>query len=456
MTNRERNGTILGRRTIGIYGLYLALLVAAMIAASFAVAAPSAHASTTFTVNSSGDAADAISADGLCETTVGTCTLRAAIGQANATLGADNIRFGITSAGGGVATLAPTSPLPSVTDTVTIDGYTQQGASPNTLAKGTNAVLKVELDGINAGLSDGLKIVGGGAGSVVKGLAINNFNGDGISVEEDSDFDRIEGNFIGTDTSGTVAKKNPGNGVVIFRASNTTVGGNSPAARNLISGNGDSGILVLGSSGSNVLGNLIGTRKGGKSALANGSNGVSLFDGSNSSISSNTIAFNDLHGVRINASSGPNPNTANGNRIVGNSIFSNGFLGIDLGGGTENTEDATANDPGDADVGPNGLQNRPVITSAKTVSGRTTIKGKLNSAPNKTFNVQLFSNPSGTNEGKTFVGQTAVKTDASGNATFTFIPTTSVAVGRTVTATATDSLVSNTSEFSAPKGVVAG
>jgi len=342
---------------------------------------------------------------------------------------------------------------------VTIDGYTQPGASPNTLAKGTNAVLKVELDGINAGFSDGLKISGGGAGSIIKGLVINNFNGDGISVEEGSDFDRIEGNFIGTDTSGTVAKKNPGDGVIILHASNTTVGGNSPAARNLISGNGDSGVLVLGSSGSKVLGNLIGTRMSGKTALGNGSNGVGLFDGSNSSISSNTIAFNDLQGVRINASSGPsgpNPNTANGNLIVGNSIFSNGFLGIDLRGGTQNAQDATANDPGDADTGPNGLQNKPVVTSAKTVSGKTTIKGTLNSVPNKTFNVQLFSNPSGTNEGKTFVGQAGVKTDASGNATFAFTPTTPVTVGRTITATATDSLVSNTSEFSVAKGVVAG
>ena len=108
-----------------------------------------------------------------------------------------------------------------------------------------------------------MKIAGGGAGSVVKGLVINNFNGDGISVEQGSDFDRIEGNFIGTDTSGTVAKKNSGAGVVILHASNTTVGGNLPAARNLISGNGDSGVLILGSSGSKVLGNLVGTRRAG-------------------------------------------------------------------------------------------------------------------------------------------------------------------------------------------------
>jgi hypothetical protein len=435
------------------FGTLVALAVLAMVAAMLLASTPS-YASTVFTVDSNGDATDANIFDGVCLTASGTCALRAAIEQANATAGVDTIRFGMTT-DGSPAIIAPNSALPSITDTVTIDGYTQLGASPNTLAKGTNAVLKVELDGINAGFADGLKIAGGGAGSVVKGLVINNFNGDGISVEEGSDFDRIEGNFIGTDTSGTVAKKNPGAGVVNLHASNTTVGGNLPAARNLISGNGDSGVQILGSSGSKVLGNLVGTSKGGNSALGNGSNGIGLFDGSNTSISANTVAFNNLFGVRINASSGPNSNTANGNLIVGNSIFSNGFLGIDLGGGTENAQGATSNDPGDADAGPNGLQNKPVITSAKTVSGKTTIKGTLGSAPNRTFNVQFFSNPSG-NEGKTFVGQTGVRTDASGNATFTFTPTNKVAVGRTITATATDSAASNTSEFSAPKGVVSG
>jgi parallel beta-helix repeat protein len=175
---------------------------------------------------------------------------------------------------------------------------------------------------------------------------------------------------------------------------------------------------------------------------------VIVFDGANNSISANTVAFNDLHGVAIIADS------SKGNPITGNSLFSNGLLGIDLRGGTENAADATANDPGDTDAGPNGLQNKPVITAAKTVSGKTTIKGTLNSASNKVFNVQLFSNPSG-NEGKKFIGQTAVTTDASDNASFTFTPTTAMAVGQTIKATATDSVASNTFEFSAPRKVVA-
>jgi hypothetical protein len=106
------------------------------------------------------------------------------------------------------------------------------------------------------------------------------------------------------------------------------------------------------------------------------------------------------------------------------------------------------------DGGANNLQNFPVLTSARTVSGNTTITGKLSSVPNSGHNIQFFANPSG-NEGKKFIGQTGVITDGSGNATFTFTPTAAVAVGQTITATATDSALSNTSEFSAPRKVVA-
>jgi hypothetical protein len=93
------------------------------------------------------------------------------------------------------------------------------------------------------------------------------------------------------------------------------------------------------------------------------------------------------------------------------------------------------------------------MTSARTGSLKTTIKGSLNSTPGKTYVVRFFSNPSG-DEGKTFIGQTSVTTDGSGNATFTFSPSQKVGLGQTVTATAT-SPAGDTSEFSAPRTVVA-
>lgn len=139
--------------------------------------------------------------------------------------------------------------------------------------------------------------------------------------------------------------------------------------------------------------------------------------------------------------------------VLRDSIFSNGDLGIDLEGGTENAVGATANDPGDVDEGANGLQNKPAITSVTTSGGTTTIKGELLSKPNETFTVRFFSNPSGTDEGLTFIGQKVVETGSDGKSTFTFVPAKVVGAGKTVTATATGA--EGTSEFSAPRTVVA-
>ena len=110
----------------------------------------------TFTVNSILDTADLTVGDGTCF--AGTifgfnqCTLRAAIQEANANPGPDVIDFNIP--GTGVHTIAIGSsglgPLPRLNDTATIDGYTQPGASANTLARGTNAVLEVELNAASA------------------------------------------------------------------------------------------------------------------------------------------------------------------------------------------------------------------------------------------------------------------------------------------------------------------
>src|SRR5215212_28082 len=88
-----------------------------------------AHASTTFTAINAND--------------TGAGSLRQAITDANNTSGADVINFDI--AGTGVHTIAPESALPQITEAVTIDGYSQPGAKPNTKAVGSDAVLKIEL-----------------------------------------------------------------------------------------------------------------------------------------------------------------------------------------------------------------------------------------------------------------------------------------------------------------------
>ena len=166
----------------------------------------------------------------------------------------------------------------------------------------------------------------------------------------------------------------------------------------------------------------------------------------------NTIAFHGADGVKIK-SFGAEADES-GNRVVFNSIFSNAGLGIDLEGGTENATGVTANDPGDADEGPNDLQNRPVVTSARTVGGTTTIQAKLNSTPSDPFVVEFYSSPSG-NEGKRFVASKAVSTGPSGNVAFSVAPSqAAVAADQRITATATNAVDANTSEFSAPQRVV--
>ena len=136
-------------------------------------AAKPAHASTTFTVNSTADHSDAVLTIGACDTSYQVpgsggvmekeCTLRAAKEQANYTSGADTIDFAIP--GSGVKTISPASPLPMIIKPVSINGYSQPGAKPNTRAVGSDAVLKIELSGASAPGMDGLAI--GAANSTI-------------------------------------------------------------------------------------------------------------------------------------------------------------------------------------------------------------------------------------------------------------------------------------------------
>ena len=145
-----------------------------------------------------------------------------------------------------------------------------------------------------------------------------------------------------------------------------------------------------------------------------------------------------------------------GNAILTNTIFGNARLGIDLG-----ADGVTPNDLGDGDTGPNNLQNFPVLTSAISTGGTTTVQGTLNSRPGTTpgsggvYRIEFFASgvadPSGFGQGQFFLGFINVTTDASGNASFSF-NTPTPASGQFITATATsidsDQGSNNTSEFS--------
>ena len=274
----------------------------------------------SFTVNSIGDSGDGNPGDGVCTDGTGNCTLRAAIEEANATPDTDIIGFNIP--GVGPHTIQPRSVLPAITDLVVIDGYTQPGASPNTNGPGlgSNAVLMIELDGIFTGSpANGLHITAGG--SLIRGLALYHFIvGNNAILLETNGGNIIEGNFIGTDATGTVVPVAPNYIGVQISSSDNTVGGTTPGARNIISGNQGAGIEISGDQ-NRVLGNLIGTDVTGTVVLRNSSRGVEV-SGSNNMIGGNTpearnIISGNGNGVEI---------SGNQNQVLGN------FIGTDVTG----------------------------------------------------------------------------------------------------------------------------
>ena len=379
-------------------------------------------------------------------------SLRQAILDANAAPGLDTIAFNIP--GAGVHTISPATQLTTILDPVVIDGYSQPGANANTDPESFNGTLLIELNGAGAGANtNGLDVSVGG--STIRGLVINRFRGLGAgnAIVLNSAGNHIEGNFLGTDASGTVALGNEDNAIVI-NAPDNVVGGTTPGARNVISANGRVSLFIA-SAGNLIQGNFIGTQKDGLSPLGN-LQGVGFvgFGGANDNTvggtgpgEANVIAFNDIRGVVSEGSSG------SGNAIRGNSIHDNGALGIDLLGAVG----PTANDPGDTDTGANDLQNFPIIQSVEHLGPQgavsTRIVGKLGSAPSTTYDLDFYSNPACSNfprefvEGETWLGTSQVTTDGNGDATFDVTLPVETEAGARIAVTATDPN-GNTSEFS--------
>ncbi len=559
-------------------------LRAAGLVAAFTLALTRGAVATTITVNGTADnAAD----DGICtlreaiiaantNTASGAMPGECAAGQASPTV--DTIEFDIS--GSGVHAIKPASELPTITEVVLIDGYTQRPCATNTepcsrantLAVGDDAELLIELDGTSAGSSVGLRVQA--SGCTVRGLVIDRFASDEIFLGNFTSNNTIAGNFLGTDPTGT---SSPSTSVGIeddFGTANT-IGGTTPAARNVMASTSDqivvndnsgggndvvqgnylgvnaagtaalpaetgvhvvggsvgnaiggsapgagnvmgnflvggvylesandnvvagnligtdaTGTMVLastleavrvgngpacadnviggsaagagnvitgaaigvdvhgGASGTVIQGNRIGTDLSGTVALGNSGCGILLESSSGSTVGGtgpgegNVIAFNGTTGVAIS--------TATGSRVLGNSIFSNGGLGISFTSRCDVISPPTMNDPGDADTGQNNLQNFPQL-AAGIFPGGTSIDGMLNSTPSTTFRVEVFANDacdsSGNGEGHTFVGaNSAVTTNASGDAAFTVNFSLTVAAGKVLTATAT-APDGSTSEF---------
>jgi hypothetical protein len=453
--------------------------------------------------------------------------LRAAIQEANDTSRADTINFNIVAGTTSLKTISPTSALPTITEALTIDGYTQQGSRANTLAEGNDALLNVVLDGLNAG-SGAVGLVIESTDTTIKGLIIRRFddygiqilslgvagnriegnfigvnrdgitdrgNSDGVFVRGDSNTvggtqpemrnvisgndgigvfigtvatnNRIEGNYIGTTADGAADLGNTYDGVYIAGGSNT-VGGTASGTRNVISGNGESGIVVSStvSEETRIEDNYIGTGANRTGNLGNTGDGVSIQNGAGLTAvgetapgAGNRIAHNGGDGVSISGSN------SEGNHLLSNTIFNNAELGIDLIGGTENANGVTANDTNDADTGPNRLQNFPVIISAtkSSATSRTTIIGRLNSDPSQDFVIQCFltngTPATGHGEGSRLLNTVLVSTNSNGNAREACVSPLLIlgqVPGQTVSATATNIVTGDSSEFSKNRSITAG
>ena len=441
----------------------------------------------------------------------GKISLREAIIATNNTTntagGPDRINFSMGT--GGVQTINVTSgALPDITDAVVIDGTTQVGfvGAPLIVLNGSGAGGGSSGLSLTAGNSTvrglainsfgnlGISLTGGGnnliAGNYI-GVAANGTtaagnNKDGIYIESGGNTiggttasDRnvisangwsgielwrntsvgniIRGNYIGLDATGTAAMGNNDNGIVSGNnATGTIIGGTAAGAGNVIAGHNltaiSDGIRIAGSSGGTIAGNRIGTDATGTLALPNLRNGINL-----SGTSGYTIGGTTAGAANLIANSGAAgfvlTGTGSGNAVLGNSVFANGGLGIDLG-----AVGVAANDGLQTAGSPNLLTDSPVFSTASLAGSTLTLAGYVGSSAGQSLfagaRVEVFvaaADPSTFGEGKTYLG--FLTTDASGNFSGS-LTVAGVSVGNLITGTATDP-ANNTSEFGANRLVSA-
>jgi CSLREA domain-containing protein len=241
---------------------------------------------------------------------------------------------------------------------------------------------------------------------------------------------------------------------------NAQIGGTSPSERNIISGNTCGGIVIVGvgTDTPNVIaGNYIGVNQN-EEALPNGGTGIFASGlgnviGGTTAEAGNVIAHNGRHGILVTRCTGETDAPAAS--ILGNSIHSNGGLGIEL---TCGTDGPTENDPGDTDTGSNDFQNFPVITDVTSSGGQTRVEYEFNSTPDTLFRLEFFRNSecdgSDFGEGQTVAGVEEVRTDGAGNWSDSVTFSSEPAALGVITATATRfsepgvSLAGSSSEFS--------
>jgi MBG domain (YGX type)/Right handed beta helix region/PKD domain/Matrixin len=219
----------------------------------------------------------------------GNGSLRQAITNANATTGTDTVVFKIGT--GGLQTISPTSALPTITDTIVIDGMSTPGFVNNPL---------IQISGSSAGNVNGLTLGSGSNGSTIKDLIIRNFSSAaGIDLSGTTN-STIQGNWIGLNSAGTAAAGNF-NGIVLGGGNLIGTNGdgvNDTAERNVISGNSNDGLFTSGGNNNKIAGNYIGTNFAGNAPInntaanvfiANSDGNIIGVDGSNAADERNVI-----------------------------------------------------------------------------------------------------------------------------------------------------------------------
>jgi parallel beta-helix repeat protein len=320
----------------------------------------------------------------------GTGSLRAAILYADAN---PSTVIGFNIPGTGVHTIRPTSSLPALLASTTIDGSTQLDYSYTPL---------IALDGSAAGQVGGLTIFADGCS--VKALTVSNFQGYGIGIYtafnslqhnvisgntlndpnnlasgvliigRAAQYNMVQDNYIGTDSSGGRALGNDVGVTVAGDAAHNTIGGEAFGLGNLIAGNRLNGVQLRdGASANAVQGNAIGTNAFG-GALPNGSDGVSIFGAAHDNVVGkfNYISGNNGYGVHIDGS-GTAHNLVRNNVIGANGLESplpnaQGGVRID-GGASENTiggQFATSGNLISGNAGPSGAASGVAIAGQGT------------------------------------------------------------------------------------------
>jgi hypothetical protein len=191
----------------------------------------------------------------------------------------------------------------------------------------------------------------GGTSAAARNLISGN-HGNGIVVNGIENV--LQGNYVGTDSTGTHPLPNTEDGVSVYAGMNNQIGGTEPGAGNLLSGNFQRGIYFYGGTGDSVEGNRIGTDPSGTRAVPNLQGGIFLLGGSSNTIggtaagAGNLVSGNLLFGMNIITENNRVQGNQVGTDITGTRALGNGTNGPGMIiGGTNNliggTEPGTGN-----------------------------------------------------------------------------------------------------------------